>query len=169
MSGQLKGDTALLMGEETLRSVWYLHSDNVEKEFLALVALNMYHAVYEARELIPVNDLTVLLKGMTAMRLRITSRRVVFLARTQSSQTATSGCETSSRSTVSLLYHFCAGNFHLALGHLRAGRVLPSRQNVAAACRQDPHSACQDEKSHAAYKREMRRRRETELDQGNPQ
>ena len=42
------------------------------------MALNMHHAVYEARELIPVNDLTVLLKGMTAMRLRIITKGGVF-------------------------------------------------------------------------------------------
>ena len=78
MSAQLRGDTALLMGEEVLRNVWYLHSDHVEKEFLAVVALNMQHAVYEARELIPVQDLTVLIKGMTAMRLRIITKGGVF-------------------------------------------------------------------------------------------
>ena len=78
MSAQLRGDTALLMGEDVLRNVWYLHSDHVEKQFLAAVALNMQHAIYEARELIPVQDLTVLIKGMTAMRLRIITKGGVF-------------------------------------------------------------------------------------------
>lgn len=78
MPAQLRGDTALLMGEEVLRNVWYLKSDFVEKEFLAVIALNMHHAVYETKERMPTVDLTVMLKGMAALRLKISTKGGVF-------------------------------------------------------------------------------------------
>tara|TARA_B110001452_G_scaffold132915_1_gene110508 strand:+ start:2099 stop:4573 length:2475 start_codon:yes stop_codon:yes gene_type:complete len=160
MSAQLKGDTALLMGEETLRNVWYLHSDNVEKEFLAVVALNMHHAVYEARELIPVNDLTVLLKGMTAMRLRIITKGGVFGEdaiiedrHIGLRDLCKVNCLTFtqvvfiSRSTIfDLVESFPAAKSWLQ----RAAKILTLRAGM--------------KKYYAAYKREIRRRRE---DQGH--
>ena len=43
-------------------------SDYVEEEYLSCLALNMNYSIYEARELIPVNDLMVVLEGMVAIR-----------------------------------------------------------------------------------------------------
>jgi len=74
MSVQLRGDTALLIGIATLEKVSYFSLDSVEKEFLAVVALNLYGAVYEAREVLPFVDLTVIAKGMAARKLRIFSK-----------------------------------------------------------------------------------------------
>jgi potassium voltage-gated channel Eag-related subfamily H protein 7 len=78
MSSQLKGDSALLLSIETIRPVWYLHDDHCEKEFLAITALHMHHAVYESHEQMPIEDLTVLIKGMVAQSLKITSKGGVF-------------------------------------------------------------------------------------------
>ena len=71
MSVQLRGDTALKIGMSTLQQVWYFSLDCVEKEFLAVVALNLYGAVYEAREVLPTVDLTVIMKGMAARKLKL--------------------------------------------------------------------------------------------------
>ena len=71
MSVQLRGDTALKIGIDTLSRVWYFSLQNVEKEFLAVVALNLQSALYEAREKLPTVDLTVITKGMAARKLRI--------------------------------------------------------------------------------------------------
>ena len=53
MSVQLRGDTAVKIGMTTLSRVWYFSLDAVEKEFLAVVALNLYGAVYDVREVLP--------------------------------------------------------------------------------------------------------------------
>jgi len=58
--------------------VWYLSIDHCEQEFLAITALHMHHAVYEAQERMPIEDLTVLIKGMVALRLKITTKGGVF-------------------------------------------------------------------------------------------
>ena len=71
MSTQLRGDTAVRIGMTTLSRVWYFSLDSVEKEFLAVVALNLYGAVYDVREVLPTVDLTVITKGMAARKLRI--------------------------------------------------------------------------------------------------
>ena len=71
MSVQLRGDTAVKIGMTTLSRVWYFSLDAVEKEFLAVVALNLYGAVYDVREVLPTIDLTVIMKGMAARKLRI--------------------------------------------------------------------------------------------------
>lgn len=76
-SVQLRGDTALKIGIVTLERVWYFSLAAVEKEFLAVVALNLSGAVYEARETLPTVDLTVVMKGMAARRLRIHSKGTV--------------------------------------------------------------------------------------------
>ena len=78
MSAQLRGDTALLMGAKTLEKVWYLKINDVEKEFLAIVALSLKASVYETRELIMSEDLTVIVKGMCARKLRIMVKGAVF-------------------------------------------------------------------------------------------
>merc|ERR1719409_1306463 len=77
MSVLLRGDTALKIGMATLSRVWYFSLDMVEKEFMAVVALNLHGAVYETRETLPTVDLTVLMKGMAAMKLRIFSKGTV--------------------------------------------------------------------------------------------
>lgn len=41
MSVQLRGDTAVKIGMDTLQRVWYFSIDSVEREFLAVVALNL--------------------------------------------------------------------------------------------------------------------------------
>lgn len=74
MSAQLRGDTALIIGMETLSRVWYFSgrddfTPDLEREFLAVVSLNMKAAVYEAKELLPVVDLTVITKGIVAINL----------------------------------------------------------------------------------------------------
>ena len=71
MSVQLRGDTALKIGMTNLKTVWYFSLDAVEKEFLAVVALNLYGAVYDVKEVLPTVDLTVVMKGMAARKLRI--------------------------------------------------------------------------------------------------
>ena len=74
MSTQLRGDTALKIGQHTLSRVSYFSLDHVEKEFMSVVALNLHGAVYEAREVLPTVDLTVVMKGMAARKLRIFSK-----------------------------------------------------------------------------------------------
>lgn len=77
MSVQLRGDTALRIATSTLSRVWYFSLDNCEKEFLAVVALNLYGAVFEAREVLPTVDLTVISKGLAARRLVIHTKGAV--------------------------------------------------------------------------------------------
>jgi len=77
MSVQLRGDTALRIALAQLSKVWYFSLESVEKEFLAVVALNLQGAVYEAREVLPCSDLTVLEKGMAAKRLFIFTKGAV--------------------------------------------------------------------------------------------
>lgn len=77
MSVGLRGDTALKIGMSSLSYIWYFSLDHVEKEFLAVVALNLYGAVYEAREVLPTVDLTVISSGMAARRLLIFSKSSV--------------------------------------------------------------------------------------------
>ena len=74
MSTQLRGDTALKIGQHTLSRVSYFSLDHVEKEFMSVVALNLHGAIYEAREVLPTVDLTVVMKGMAARKLRIFSK-----------------------------------------------------------------------------------------------
>ena len=77
MSVQLRGDTALQIGIKELSRVWYFSLDSVEKEFLAVVALNLHSHIFEAREVLPQVDLTVITKGMAARKLRIFSTGTV--------------------------------------------------------------------------------------------
>ena len=55
--------------------MWYLKINEVE-EFLAIVALSLKASVYETRELIMSEDLTVIVKGMCARKLRIMVKTV---------------------------------------------------------------------------------------------
>ena len=85
MSAQLRGDTALIIGTTTLQRIWYFslgqqHSfRNIECEpqFLSLVALNLTTTVYEAREVIPTYDLTVIVRGVVARRLVMLTKGAV--------------------------------------------------------------------------------------------
>lgn len=71
MSAQLRGDTALRIGTDTLKAVWYFNgtSEPMEQQFLAVVALNLTPAVFEAREIIPTGDLTIIDRGVASLRL----------------------------------------------------------------------------------------------------
>ena len=71
MSAQLRGDTALRIGTETLQAVWYFNSkeEAVETQFLAVVALNLSPSVFEAREILPTSDLTIIDRGVASLRL----------------------------------------------------------------------------------------------------
>ena len=77
MSMQLRGDTALRIGRSTLHRVWYFHTEHVEKEFLAAVALNLRGTIYDMREMLPIINLTAVTKGMAAKRMQIFSRGAV--------------------------------------------------------------------------------------------
>ena len=77
MSAQLRGDTALAVGQKVLNAVWYLKEKGIEKEYLAVIALNMGVSVYEAQEMVPTDDLTILTKGLVALRLRILGKGAV--------------------------------------------------------------------------------------------
>ena len=66
MSHQLRGDTALHVGRQTLSRVWYFDLSLVENEFIAVVALNLSHHIYEAREKITADSLAVVMKGLCA-------------------------------------------------------------------------------------------------------
>jgi len=73
MSTQLRGDTALIIAQATLQKVWYLSINDVEKEYLALVAISLKYSCYAVRELVSIQDLTIITKGMAARKLRIMS------------------------------------------------------------------------------------------------
>lgn len=77
MSAQLRGDTALAVGQDILDTVWYLKDTEIEREYLAVIALNMGVSVYESQELVPTDDLTIITKGMVAMRLHILGKGAV--------------------------------------------------------------------------------------------
>tara|TARA_B110001452_G_C15232388_1_gene426830 strand:+ start:798 stop:2603 length:1806 start_codon:yes stop_codon:yes gene_type:complete len=83
MSAQLRGDTALAVGQDILNAVWYLRIGNedkdqrIEREYLAVIALNMGVSVYEAQEMVPTEDLTIITKGMVALKLHILGKGAV--------------------------------------------------------------------------------------------
>ena len=77
MSHQLRGDTALIVGRNSLSRVWYFNLSAVEREFVAVVALNLHHHVYEARERIMPDALTVIASGLCARRLLVMTRGAV--------------------------------------------------------------------------------------------
>ena len=73
MSERLRGDTALLIGVSVMRRVWYfdLRSFDIEKDFLAHIALAMERHIFEAKERFKLSDLTVLVGGTLCVGLRI--------------------------------------------------------------------------------------------------
>ena len=79
MSDRLKGDTALLIGVQVLNKVWYFNLTvyDIEKGYLASVALALENCVYEPKEKFPLEDLTVVTTGMCCVKLRIMKRGAV--------------------------------------------------------------------------------------------
>jgi hypothetical protein len=94
MSAQLRGDTALSIGTSTLDKIWYFKVGSVledarrgeanpavlrecEPQFLSLVALNLQPCLYEAREVVPTTDLTVIDSGVVARRLVMLTKGAV--------------------------------------------------------------------------------------------
>lgn len=73
MSERLRGDTALLIGVNVMRRVWYfdLRSFDIEKDFLAHIALAMERYIFEAKERFKLSDLTVIINGTVCVGLRI--------------------------------------------------------------------------------------------------
>ena len=73
MSDRLKGDTALLIGVSVLNKVWYFSMIrfDIEKGYLASVAVALEKRVYEPKEQFPIDDLTVVGSGTLCVGLRI--------------------------------------------------------------------------------------------------
>lgn len=77
MSAKLKTDTALLIAKHSLSRVWYLDLAHVENQYMSMVALKLQPAVYEAGEQLPVVDLTILVTGLAARQLLISTKNDV--------------------------------------------------------------------------------------------
>jgi len=73
MSAKLRADTAAIMGRDTLGKVWWLRSDNFdfEPDFVGALAISLQQAIYESNEVIQMNKLTVILKGLVARRIHL--------------------------------------------------------------------------------------------------
>ena len=82
MSDRLKGDTALLIGITVLNKVWYfsLVRFDIEKAYLASVALALEVTIYEPKERFAIEHLTVITRGTCCVGLMIMNKgRVIGL------------------------------------------------------------------------------------------
>ena len=82
MSERLRGDTALLIGVGLLNKVWYFNLTvyDIEKGYLASVALELDKSIYEPKETFPIEDLTIVAVGSCCVGLQIMRKgRVVGL------------------------------------------------------------------------------------------
>mmetsp|Transcript_67374 Transcript_67374/g.184778 ORF Transcript_67374/g.184778 Transcript_67374/m.184778 type:complete len:561 (+) Transcript_67374:1002-2684(+) len=73
MSAKLRADTAAIIGRETLTRVSWLRADDFdfEPDFVGAVALSLQQAIYETHEVIQMNKLTIILKGLVARRIHL--------------------------------------------------------------------------------------------------
>ena len=73
MSPLLRGEAALRVAAQSIARLPYFSADQVESGFLATAALKMKTAVYSLREYVPIQNLTIIERGIAARegRLRV--------------------------------------------------------------------------------------------------